>query len=122
MRTRNIGLFAVAGLGLSLSLTILIMSGAFCQHACPNPNTVHSTLPNNPHSDDLPNTCAPWAVLLTYSLLSLPIAILLVVGIQTRKSVAINGWLVATVVQVLIEIAVVGFLFSEMAKLTAGGS
>ena len=46
-----------------------------------------------------------WATLQAYSLLSLTIAILLIVGIHTtRKSVAINAWLITRVIQVFSEI------------------
>ena len=102
MRTPNVALFAIIGIGLSLSLTIFIMSSVITSRNCPH----------------YPDWCAFWACVLVYSLLSLPIAILLLVGIQTRKSMVINAWLIATIIQVLIEIGVVGYLSSEESPVT----
>ena len=82
--------FAIASIGLSLSLTIFVVSTVNCSVA-----RVCGTLDS---------------VLLAYSLLSLPIAVLLLVDILVEKPVAIRVWKGVTIFQFIVEIAVSGYL------------
>ena len=106
-----VGVFAVAAKGISLSLTIFVVSSVGCHYACPDLLQAR---------EESPNTCTPWAVLLTYALLSLPVAALLLAGILTGNTAVIRAWQGATVVQFVVEMAVSGYLVSELANIEGG--
>ena len=132
MIARNIVIFAIGALGLSFSLTIFMMSCARHYIACnwyaPEDarNKAEAALGwssflknywdlEERYSSHEQSTSVDMCelrgvalvILIIYSLLSLPIAVLLLVGIQTRKSGLIRAWLIATIVQFVIEIGVI---------------